>query len=433
MENSILLTLSWKEIADLLHGAKSRIRVVIPSIHMDWFDILEKAAEKNIDIEICINNSEKSIRDGYGDHKAIRKVLGLPIKIHETDRNRIGLISVDNSSFLYFSTSRIFEEGSDKNNFNAVKIDTVTAAQIMYFYFPNDTTFLKNLLKDEVLLFDNAHDQIKKFKNDISLNNLPKLSCNFNSDTFRSISERLDTNPPLEPDLKREIEVYNLKVQFVELRFENGKISGRRVNIPRNALPIDSPDLKRIMDAGMRIFTDAQQKIDSYTSIQEEVKITRERYLIPIKCRPEKSIIEKIRKDEFQFYIDAINNRIKNQKIELISKIDDEIEKSKYQLKEELKKYYHNKPPEGINGNYFGEQLLKKIDDFVGVIVSRMDFPKAHKMVDGMKLTVRYYDLTPDDFNDEELLGEFEEKRILKGDIESIRHMRAAFEARNIN
>ena len=253
-------------------------------------------------------------------------------------------------------------------------------------------------------------------------------------EVFEKISQNLKVNPPIEPDLKRAIEIYNLKVQFVELKFENGKIKGRRVPLPKKALPFESPELKRILEAGLKIFVDDEENskhtFELYSSIQDDVKEIRERYLIPITCRPDKSILDKQKKAEFLIAIEKINKKIKEAKAKLIDDIDIEIVKAKDRLGLELYYFFIKNPPDKIKMNFPKERWESKCDDYVRDLIKNMKFPDPIKMVEEMKLITHFYDLTWNDFSDKELLLEFERKGILKDDLDSIRHLRPVFEIR---
>ena len=99
-------------------------------------------------------------------------------------------------------------------------------------------------------------------------------------------------------------------------------------------------------------------------------------------------------------------------------------------LGEELFRFFLKNPPEEIKGYYFADKASAKVRNYVYDIIGKMKFPKAHEMVEGMRLDTHYYDLTWNDFSDKELLKEFEEKGILVDDIDSIRQLSKAFETR---
>ena len=435
MDSNFISQISWHEIIDLISDSRKQIRLVLPSIHSEWVILLEEAHKRGVDIKVCLNNTEKIIREGFGDDNAVKKLLDLNIPVNELRPNRISLISVDHNHFLYFPSSRIFEDPTDQGILNASSLDKVTAISILASFFPEDLSALRNELVDNSIFINEIYnDRLVNIADDLSLGRINSQAKVLNQKKFDEIRNELKKNPPIEPDLKRAIEVYNLKVQFAELRFENGKITGKRVRIPKNALPFESPELKRIIDAGMKIFEDGNKNnrfaFEIYSSIQDDVKKLRETYLIPIKCRPEKSILIKIKKTDFQNDIDAINNRIQAEKLKLINDIDSEIDKAKDRLGNELERFFLKNPPGEIKGYYSEEREPSKIKDYVHDILRKMNFPQAHEMVEGMKLITHFYDLTWNDFSDRELIKEFGAKGILKEDLESIRELSNAFEAR---
>ncbi|MBN1184307.1 MAG: hypothetical protein JXB49_18600 [Bacteroidales bacterium] len=433
MNSNIIFQISWPDIVNIISESKSRIRLILPSIHVEWVILLEAALLRKIDIKVCVNNTEKIIREGYGDDSAIKKLLDLNVLVNESSPSRISLISVDNNHFLYFPTSRIFEDPVDEGISNAIALDQVTAVSILSAFFPEELSILRNNLADRRMVINEEYqERMENVIEDFSLGKINRKANTFDQGKFQSICNELKINPPIEPDLKRAIDIYNLKVQFVELRFENGKITGKRVRIPKKALPFESPELKRILDAGMKIFPNAikNKTFHLYASIQNEVKRIREKYLQAIKCRPQKSILIKKYKSDFQNDIDEINKHIETVKLKLINDIDTEIEKSKNRLETELFEYFRKNPPAEIKKYYSNDKLPLKVNDYVGGLMKNMKFPKAHELIEGMKLIVNFYDLTWDDFSDKELLNEFDEKRILKYDLDSIRQLSKAFKVR---
>ena len=427
--------LSWHDISKLLFQAKSKIRLVLPSLHEEWAMLLEKLVQKGLtDIKVCINNSEKYMRDGFGDEKSIMLLKRMNIEIVETDNNRISLISADNNHYLFFPTSRVFESLNDEDITNAIQIDELTALRILLSFFqsdePTDDEKFAQTVLDSLIL---AKEQIRKSVDDLKDGKVTFFSSEFDEQNFKVIQQNLKVNPVQSPDLKREIEVYTNKVQFVELKFENGKINTRRVKIPARAMPFQSAELKRILESSMRIFNndeDESEMLEGYKAIQKYVKTVRECYLKTITCRNDKSLLEMTRKNDFTKEVFAINKGIESAKKSLINEIDSQIEQTQERLCNELKVFFSKNPPEHL-AEFSGERLLSKVERYViDLVYNIMPFPKAEKMVEGMSLKHRHYDLTYDDFTDEELLKEFEQKGILKSDLNSIRDLKKAFEVK---
>ncbi len=427
--------LSWHSITDLLFQAKSKIRLVLPSVHEEWAILIEKLVQKGLtDIKICINNSEKYIRDGFGDEKSIMLLKRMNIEIVETDNNRISLISADNNHYLFFPTSRVFESLNDEDITNAIHIDELTALRILLSFFqsdqPTDDEKYAQTVLDSLTL---AKEQIRKSVDDLKDGRVTFFSSEFDEQNFKVIHQNLKVNPVQSPDLKREIEVYTTKIQFVELKFENGKINGRRVKIPAKAMPFKNDELKKILESSMRIFSDKENAVEAlknYKVIQEQEKAIRKKYLKNIRCRNDKSVIEKQYAGEFEKEIAGLNAVIENSKAALVKDIDEEIKNSKKRLKQELISFFIINTPEELL-SFNEEELKEQVPSYVNHLVYHViPFPLGNELVDGMGLNFRYYDLTHLDFSDEELLKEFEEKSILRNDINSIRDLKKAFEVK---
>lgn len=427
--------LSWHDISSLLLGAKTKIRLVLPSMHEEWAMLIEKVAQGGIkDIKICLNNSEKYMRDGFGDEKSILLLKKLAVEIVETENNRISLISADNNHFIFFPTSRTFESIHDEEITNAVLLDEVAVIGIICSFFPGDVPRMRQSLHQMLSRSHETHSQqIEKLMEGVDAGNLTVLSNPFNEEKFNVIQHNIQVNPIQSPDLKREIDVYTTKVQFVELKFENGKINGRRVKIPKHAMPFQSEELKRILESSMRIFSNQENAIEvlkNYKVIQGQEKEIRKKYLKNIRCRNDKSVIEKTTKTAFEKQVLDLNNLIQSSKDALIKDIDDQIIHSKKRLKAELIPFFTTNPPPKYK-RYLKDELAEHISAYVHHLVyDVIDFPEGKELVEEMGLKYRYYDLTPADFTDDELLKEFEQKGILQSDLNSIRELKKAFEAK---
>ena len=427
--------LSWQQIASLLFDAKSKIRLVLPSVHEEWAMLIEKLVQNGFsDIKVCINNSEKYIRDGYGDEKAIIMLKLLNIELVESCNNRISMISADNKHFLFFPTSRVFENLNDEGILNAVQIDDFSAIKILLSFFPTDKLASHEFLSQHISeIVEKTNEQMVNLVEEIKEGKIEAVSSTFNDKKFLGIQGNLVINPVQSPDLKREIEVYTTKVQFIELKFENGKINTRRVKIPSKAMPFQSDELKKILESSMRIFNkeeEGEANMDGYKAIQKYVKTVRDCYLKTITCRNDKSLLEVSRKNDFIKEIEAINKGFEAAKYSLIDEIDSQIEQTQERLCIELNVFFGKNPPDHLN-IFSGERLISKVERYVSDLVYHvMPFPKAIEMVEGMNLKHRIYDLTYDDLTDEELLNEFELKGILKQDINSIRDLKKAFEVK---
>lgn len=222
------------------------------------------------------------------------------------------------------------------------------------------------------------------------------VSTEFDEQKFKDILQNLKVNPVQSPDLKREIEVYTTKIQFVELKFENGKINGRRVKIPAKAMPFQSEELKRILESSMRIFAtkeNALEGLKNYKLIQIQEREIRKKYLKNIHCRNDKGVIEKERKWGFEIAVRKLNELIQTSKEGLIKNIDEEIKNSKKRLKAELIPFFNANTPPALEA-FEIDELVEQVPSYVNNLVyQEISFPTGKEMVENMGLNYRYYDL----------------------------------------
>ena len=181
--------LSWYEINDLLLKAKSKIRLVLPSLHEEWAMLIERLVQKGLtDIKVCINNSEKYMRDGFGDEKSIMLLKGMGIELVETANNRISLVSADDNHFLFFPTSRVFESLHDENVTNAFQVDDLTAMRLLFSFFPSEQLKSEGDLAQMIIdTLKQAKEQLFQVVYDIKIDNVPAVSKDFNEQKFEVI------------------------------------------------------------------------------------------------------------------------------------------------------------------------------------------------------------------------------------------------------
>ena len=72
----ILHALTWDKILALFQKARNRIVLVMPSIYEEWVTaIYDLHQKKNLEVWVCFDNQVEVFRSGYGDIKAIEKLI----------------------------------------------------------------------------------------------------------------------------------------------------------------------------------------------------------------------------------------------------------------------------------------------------------------------------------------------------------------------
>ncbi len=423
-------TINWHSLFNKLNAAKTSIYIVLPGIDEELAELLLSIKkEKIISINVCVDNSEDAIRNGYGDAKGIDKLIHNNITVKESNGNRISFIIVDTNGFILFPESRIFT--ADPVGPNAMEFDAFNCTRLIAYYFPPENILEKEKLQER---FDNSFELqsnwIEKLTNEITDRTL-HVTENFDTQKFTAIKEALIKNPPIAPDLQRQIKTYNAKVQFVELKFSGINLQSRTINIPKDAVPINNKELMKLLQTKMKLFQDIEGNKDFaiFGELKGKVEILRDDYLKPITCREGKSLIQSELKEAFKSRLQKMKNEIKEINKQLPDILEKATLKTKDLIKAELLNFFTANMPEELNQYQDPELKNRKLVEYVDRLVFKIPFPKTEKLIEKISLKDYYYDLTFQDFSDDKLIEELKKKQIMKDeDIKGIVDMKNAFE-----
>lgn len=425
----LIETLTFNKLTDLIFEAKKHLFISLPGIDDELAQSLIEVPITT-SVHISIDNSEDAIRNGYGAASGIEKLRKLEFNIRQCAGNSVSFIISDEKGYFIFPHSKIFSE--EPKGPNAFKLDPVTIQLLIQNYFPDvkksdSTAFIQAAtIGDSIKYFENTLTELEK-------NGATITTGAFDDKKFEIIKNNLALNPPLPPDLKRLIDTYNAEVQFAELNFVGSGIRSLIIHYPKDALPVDSEELKQMLNSTMKLFGDLQGNpiFSKLNLLQFEVEDLRDKYLIPISCRPGKSILKKKEKLEFEKKLIELRNQIIGLQDELPGMLDKEKEKTITLIRQELIKFFKKNPPKKLKDELDKVKKQQLIDNFIEVIIRNIDFPNMQKLAEKMILRCSIFDLTWNDFSDEELLKEFEKKRVLeKGKLDTIVAMNKAYDVK---
>ncbi len=421
--------INWHSLFNKINVAKSNIYIVLPGIDEELAELLIRIIkEKPVLINVCIDNSEDAIRNGYGEANGIDKLIQNKIAVKESKGNRISFIIVDNNGFILFPESRIFTD--DPIGPNAMELDAFNCTRLIAHYFPPENILEKEKLQERFdVSFEQQKNWLDTLTNEIT-EGTSHVTEDFNTQKFVAIREALKKNPPIEPDLQRQIKTYTAKVQFVELKFSGINLQSRTISIPKDALPINNKELKKILQTKMKLFQDIEGNKDFaiFGELKRKVEVLRDNYLKPITCREGKSLIQSELKEAFKGRLQKIKNEIQEINKQLPDILETATLKTKDLIKAELLNFFKANVPEEIK--QYNDAVIKdrKLIEYVDRLVYRIPFPKTEKLIEKISLSDYYYDLTFQDFSDDKLIQELKKKQIMKDeDIKGIVDMKNAF------
>jgi len=428
--NDIIISLNHHQIVKILKSTEKLFYYCSPGIHQDMAEAILSAAKNIHNIKIIIDPSEDNFRNGYSDIKAFNMLKENSVQIYEHQNNMVSFLIADEKGYFLFPQSRIFSEQGRGNN--AVVMDKFILQQIKNFYFPPENQLEKRERTDELLDgFNEMKDEYKKMSDSISFDKLESPVERIDEEKLQIVQKNLKTNPPLNPDLKRQISTYQSKIQFVDLKFNGANIHSKKVQIPVDALPINDAQLKKELETRINLFMDLKNKPEFrfMFEIKQSVDNLRKEFLVSIKCR-EMSIISLTRKRDFLETFEVLKQQIEDYKKQLHSLLEREALNSIDRIKSELKEFLTKNPPIEIQ-KYDNDLLNRKIELMVNQVTSRIKYDSPKKYLTEMSLNVNFFDLTFEDFKSEDFLNELKEKEVLaQNDLDEIVHIKSAFEAK---
>lgn len=414
MDNSLnLLKSDYSTILDLLFQAKKQVVISIPNISIEIAESLVMINSRGIDVNIFLEISENTYRNGYGDIQAIEILQKANINIQNKNGLNIYFYLIDDFGYFYFPKSSYHEKEGE-----SFDLFPIQSSQIKHI------KFLFNLLENEYDMLEIFDKMDSKQIDEISKNINP-----LNVEIIKQLEVKLNNDPPLKPNFARTLEVYKAKFQYVDLKFKGANINSTKVKLPAKALPFKDNKLKNAIEANLKLFTDLSEKdfLNDFFEIKNKIKELREKYLFHIKIR-DKSILKKESRNEFEKEIKSIVDDISNTKTKILNKLQGEINNSRKGIENSLYEFLVTNPPDNTK-NLFDEVLEDRIRYEVSKIISKIRFPDANSLLDDMKLDYYYYDITWEDLNNGEFQKEMLEKKLLSEN-EKIYIDRLAIEAK---
>lgn len=433
MKQEMILSLSYRSVVDRIFKAKRRIYLALPSVHSEISDALvERSKLGDVDIRVVIALSEENIRNGYGDLKAVEAFQQHGIPLYDSCDSFVSFLICDDVGYYIFPQSRIFSAGV--SGLNAVAIDPVSIVSIIHhFFLPTGTSErqeLENMMTEAINL---SVEYCESASNDMQRGVADVAVTPINTAKYQRIKENIERNPPKDPDLLREITVYSSRILFVEMIFEGANLHQTMVDYPAQALPFHDEKLKALLDAKIHVFSELLEKeaFCEFAEYRNDVEQVRREYLHAIGSR-KKGVLDIRRKKEFEHEIARLQDKAKELNSTLIVLLQKEILDSKKRIRAELSRFLRDNPTSELKA-YSDQKVLfeESVDDVVETILRSMRYPKPEKLASRITLTVNFYGVTYDDFQDVEFLEELEKKKIMeKGDISGIVRITKAYETK---
>ena len=407
-------SLTTTALAELIKSARKSLYLCLPSLHAEIadaiaeLDFMENYPVENVKIHILIDFDAQTFRQGYGDFDAMDGLFMGGVEIKCLKDNRISFIISDNIGYFLFIESRTMIP-ADKKTINAVRIDPVSMVRLKKYFFPDgEKSDFQNELANAIIEESKALSEPEKL-----LPEKPAFVMEILDNEIDEIKTDLEKKPPLNPDFKRKIEFYQNKFQYAELHYQGQRIEHYTISIPSKLLPYKNEELKNKLLTRLKLFENINSNEDfqKFKTIEQRKTEIIEKYLTPLKCRKNRSVLKMETKSEFIADIKSLTEDLGKIKITIYSAMIDEVESAKKNLQITMETFLIENPTkEMVNmgeGNY--QKMAKTIST---TLVGKINVDPA-KLISNFKIECHFADITFEDLSDKELLNEFTEKKLI--------------------
>jgi hypothetical protein len=381
---------------------------------MNAIDQLRHETSNGLSINIGIDFSPETFRQGYGEIETYEKLNSAGYNIQIFKDNRISFVISDDTGYFLFFESRYFIP-ANKPTYNAVSIDPISIIRLKQHFFDaykseaEYTDEIANSFVDETVSLNTIREE---YANQSSIE-----KSELSDSALKQVTEYLKKNPPLKPDYQRIVTFYTNKFQYVKLEYKGANLKSKKIDIPSHILLIRNASFKKSLESKLNLFSNKNS--DVFTLLDEMnsyVKMVRERYLTPLTSR-KVSLLKVSQREEFKFTLSELEKTLTELKNNSEIEIKNEIEVTYNEIKSHLvgffKEYNEELPFYKFLTNKQEDDIVIEINHYVESILKKIKWPNAHQLLDDFKFEVFFSDITFEDLKNDAFINELKGRGLI--------------------
>ena len=406
------------DLCDVILQTQKSLYICMPLLQpevMNTIDQLQYESSNEVSINIGIDFSPETFRQGYGEIENYEELNRAGYTIRNFKDNRISFVISDDTGYFLFFESRYFIP-ANKPTYNAVSIDPISIIRLKQHFF--DAYKSEAEYKDEIAnSFVDETVRLKTISDEF--NAKPSIEKSELSDiALKQVTEDLEKNPPLKPDYQRIVTFYTNRFQYVKLEYKGANLKSKKIDIPSHILPIRNAAFKKSLESKLNLFSNKNSEV--FTSLDEMnyvVKAFRERYLTPLSSR-KVSLLKVTQREEFKETLKELEQSLSDLKKNSEMEIDNEIATTREEIKRQLigffQAYNEELPIYRFIQNKSKDEIAAEIIDYVNnVVIKKIIWPDAHQLLEDFKFEVFFSDITFEDLRNEALIKELKGRGLL--------------------
>lgn len=410
-----------QDLCKLILETKESLYICLPLLQpevMNAIDQLNYEQCNAVSINIGLDFSPETFRQGYGEIKSFEFIERTGYNVLNFKDNRVSFVISDNIGYFLFFESRYFIP-ANKSTLNAVSIDPISIIRLKQHFFDlykSEAEYkneIANSFVDETVKLNNIHQEYS---------NKPVIEkSSIDNETFQKVSNDLEKNPPLKPDYKRIVDYYSNKLQYVRLEFNGANLKTKKIELPANALPLNDEEFKKRLESKLNLF-DKEKSNEAFKYFNEfniKVQELRGEFLTALKTRKE-NVLLKFNKVDFITKLELLKTELNIVKLKSLDKISEQIKETKHGLLKQLSDFYIQNMGAVASSDLFAnsspEYKLSRAKELSEDIIYQIKWPIPHLILSDFKFNVQFSDITFEDLQNKDLIKELIEKKLISGD-----------------
>lgn len=389
----MLLSITPEALAHEISQATQRVYYSGAGIDTEVSEMLIKRKQLNSSLEIIvvIDCTAHARRLGYGNQASIKLLQQHKIPIFQLQGVRLSFCIVDQYAWVFSTPPQLVEGCEQINGFNCIQL---TTQQIEPLVNQIRGLITHESAQDECTLFDFIDSEADEpnsnyhVKQQLMSFNFVSMTKKLTDEKIMQLDKELEQNPPQRFDVSRQVQVFNSRVEFVEIELIGGSIDRHVFKFPDEIKKLisDDAEAQKRLSASYKLI-DSTSKVSSKT-ISSKVDNLRRNFLKPMGKLGR--VILRAQKENFNKQLKELEIEIETYKKELEKSLEGELIKSRKGLisalidriesnpPDELKHAVETKEVSKIQAKKYLEGLLEKhmpkTEDLLGAIKLNCDF-----------------------------------------------------------
>jgi hypothetical protein len=429
----MLLSITPTTLAHEISKANDRIYYSGAGIDTEVSEALINSKQKNpsVDIIVVIDCTAHARRLGYGNQESIKRLQSSNISVFQQQGVRLSFCLADQRGWVFSFPPQLIEGLEQHDGFNCIELDAQQikplVEQLSILTKPDftpdnealistcrkeqsDVNQLKqselfpwqqiktisNSARDDQPFLESISDTNSHLKPFVFATKVKKLT----GDEVKKIDQELEQNPPQRFDVSQQVQVFNSRVEFVEVELIGGYIDRHVFKFPDEIKKLisDDAEAQKRLSASYKLI-DSTSKISSKT-ISSDVDSLRRKFLKPVGKLGR--VILRAQKENFQKELTTLRNKIENYKKELEVNLKKELEKSKKSLITALIDRVKANPPDELKFGIETKNVTKaQAHDYLDKLLDKY-MPKPEQLLGAIELKCHFKAVTYEMLSDEE-------------------------------